>query len=106
MDRLLEFCASSNGDRWLLGRNETLEGIVIHQPNVPSGGSASRIGIADFLVRNNADAPEQKALLRLIGSLVGDAPVSRGEGKPDNRVAHGNLTLDDDQSLEPISRVG
>lgn len=103
MEHRLEFHTSSNGDCWLLGRDDALEGIVIHQANMPSGGNVSRTGIADFLARST-DAPERRALLRLIGSLVGDAPASRGEAK--SPASDGRQAPDDDLFLEPISRAG
>jgi len=47
---------------------------IIHQPNAPSGGKLSRIELSDFLGQGNA--PEQQALLRLIGTLVDVPPFA------------------------------
>ena len=76
--RLREFAASSNGDRWYLGRSdETMRAFVVHKANLPSGGAVTHIEIGHFLNRGPT-APEHEALLRLIGTLVdGNADVSR-----------------------------
>ena len=64
-----EFYSSSNGDRWYLARDEDLEHVFIwHEPNVPSGGRATRIEIGAFF--GGGGPPEQQELLRLIGTLV------------------------------------
>ena len=82
--QFLQFHTSSNGDRWLLARNESSEGFVRHEANSSSGGSLSNIAISKFL-DGNADSPECKALLRLIGSLVADEPAAGGRfGAADN----------------------
>jgi hypothetical protein len=104
MDHVLEFCSSSNGDCWLLGRDEALEGVVVHRANAASGGAVSRIDIAEFLSRN-ADAPEHRALLRLIGSLVGDTPAVRGAAKDDNSSVHGNASADDEFAVKLVART-
>ncbi|SKA26674.1 hypothetical protein [Consotaella salsifontis] len=71
-----EFASSSNGDRWFLCRDEvTANGYVLHQANLPSGGSKSRIEIGDFLGRGSS-SPEHQALLHLIGTLV-NAPSAQ-----------------------------
>jgi hypothetical protein len=67
---LREFAVSSNGDRWYLGRDkETMHAYVVHNANLPSGGSVTHIEIGAFLNRAPI-APEHQALLRLIGTLV------------------------------------
>jgi hypothetical protein len=67
---LRELYASPNGDRWYLARYlDTGRVFVQHVPNVPSGGKPANIELADFLGRGG-NAPEQQALVRLIGSLV------------------------------------
>jgi hypothetical protein len=75
---LREFCASSNGDRWYLGRDEdTANAYVVHKANQPSGGTKTHIDLGAFLNRGPV-APEHQALLRLIGSLVdGSAETTR-----------------------------
>jgi len=41
---LREFSASSNGDRWYLGRDEeTMNAYVVHKANQSSGGTTSHI---------------------------------------------------------------
>jgi hypothetical protein len=67
---LREFATSSNGARWLLGRDEqTGSAFVLHRANRPSGGTVTELGIQEFLSRN-PDAPERRALLLLIGTLA------------------------------------
>jgi hypothetical protein len=67
---LREFYASSNGDRWLLGRRAgTREAYVVHQANVPSGGARTDLDLDAFLGRAPG-SPQRDALLHLIGTLV------------------------------------
>ena len=61
---------SENGDSWFLCRSQDGHAYVGHQPNKPSGGKFSRIEIHDFLGQGRA-GPEQRALIELIGTLVG-----------------------------------
>jgi hypothetical protein len=77
-DELLEFAASSNGDRWLLGRDVgSGAAYVLHQANQASGGARTRIEIVDFL--NHARvAPEHLALLVTIGTLAQSDSEARG----------------------------
>ncbi len=70
---LREFATTSNGDRWLLGRDErTGAGYVEHRANQPSGGAIARIEIGAFLAKG-ANSPEHQALVRLIGGLAEEA---------------------------------
>jgi hypothetical protein len=65
-----ELYRSPNGDRWHLVRESYSGSVFIkHQPNAASGGRTSRVEIAEFL--NGGHGPEHQALLRLIGTLVG-----------------------------------
>lgn len=65
--------ASENGDRWWLRRTD--DGVaVLHEPNAASGGRTSETPLGAFL-REGAAGPEHRALLDLIGTLVGEAPV-------------------------------
>ncbi len=65
--------ASSNGDRWWLCRGDDPADVaILHEPNAPSGGRASRVSVGAFL-RAGAGGPEHQALLHLIGSLIADA---------------------------------
>ena len=66
---------SENGDRWSLARDaDTGQVVVRHQPNLPSGGQASDIGVGEFLTQGGM-GPEKQELLRLIGSLIEGVPV-------------------------------
>ena len=66
MTDLKEFAASSNGDRWLLGRDAaTQEVFVLHMGNQPSGGHQTRASVQDFL--NMSSGPEREALIALLG---------------------------------------
>jgi hypothetical protein len=59
-----------NGDRWSLVRDPTSGRVVVeHEPNMSSGGRASRMEVGDFLA-HGGQGPEVQALLRLIGTLV------------------------------------
>ena len=67
---LREFYASSNGDRWFLGRRDgTQEAYVVHQANAPSGGTRTELDLDAFLGRAPR-SPQRDSLLRLIGTLV------------------------------------
>ena len=67
-----ELYASSNGDRWLLAREPGSGRVFVrHEPNLASGGRAAEFEIGEFLTRGG-QGPEHQALLRLIGTLVGD----------------------------------
>ena len=69
-----QFAVSSNGDRWFLGRDdETMKAFVEHRANQPSGGAVTRVDIETFLGLRPV-APEQEALLRLIGTLAAGDP--------------------------------
>ncbi|WP_202912968.1 hypothetical protein [Acuticoccus sediminis] len=72
-----ELYRSPNGDAWFLGR-EPRDGqaFVIHQPNAPSGGRLSHIDLRSFL-KEGADGPEHRALLRLIATLVDVPPYAQ-----------------------------
>jgi hypothetical protein len=67
--RQREIYHRENGDRWLLCLDDDARVFILHEANVPSGGSATKIGLGDFL-REGRWAPEHQALVRLIGSLV------------------------------------
>lgn len=66
--------SSSNGDRWYLVREPRSGRVFIkHEPNVASGGDMSLIEVAEFLTQNHG--PQHSELLRLIGTLVEEAPT-------------------------------
>jgi len=58
---------SPNGETWYLV-NDMAAPSVVHVPNGPSSGPAERMTIDAFL--GAGDGPEQRELLRLIGTLV------------------------------------
>jgi hypothetical protein len=64
-----ELYFSSNGDRWYLCRDAD-RAVVVHVPNVSSGGQVERLEIGEFLARGGG-GPEHQELLRLIGTLIG-----------------------------------
>src|SRR3954466_6617608 len=69
-----ELYRSPNGETWFLGREPTDgRAFIIHQPNAPAGSRRSHIELGEFL-RSDTKGPEQKALLRLIATLV-DVPL-------------------------------
>lgn len=62
---------SPNGDRWSLARDpQTAHIFVRHEANQASGGTATDMGLAEFLAQGGM-GPEKQELLRLIGTLVG-----------------------------------
>jgi hypothetical protein len=72
-----ELYRSPNGDSWFLGREPAGgKAFIIHQPNAPAGARLSPIELGEFLRRG--DGPEQRALLRLIGTLVEVPPFAGG----------------------------
>jgi hypothetical protein len=68
MKRARELYQSANGDRWFLIREPSGELFIRHEGNASSGGHVEHIEIGTFL--NAGRGPEQKELLRLIGTLV------------------------------------
>lgn len=77
MSKRRELYRSPSGDGWFLGREpESGMAFVIHQPNGPSGGQLSHIELGKFL-NDGSGKPEQRALLRLIGTLVDVPPCER-----------------------------
>lgn len=76
MSERRELYRSPSGDAWFLGREpESGKAFVIHQPNGSSVGHLSHIALERFL-GDGAGKPEQQALLRLIGTLVGVPPYA------------------------------
>ena len=64
---------SANGDRWLLVREGAGGRVLVrHEPNAPSGGAASELGVGAFLAQGG-HGPQHAELERLIGALVPDA---------------------------------
>ena len=73
----MQLYASPNGDRWYLARYPDSDRVFVrHVPNVPSGGQPANIDLGDFLSRGG-NAPEQQALVRLIGTLIEKAAPQR-----------------------------
>jgi len=88
--RMRELYRSPNGDRWWLCEDASGRVFVLHQANIPSGGHASRIELAEFLTRGYG--PEQQALLQIIGTLIEATPgeLLTGEGNPGLAVTGGS----------------
>lgn len=63
---------SENGDTWWLCRDDTGRVHVLHEANLASGGTITKIQIGDFLAEGRA-GPEHQALLKLIGTLADQA---------------------------------
>lgn len=73
MSERRELYRSPNGDLWFLAREpENGRAFVMHQP--VTGGRLSHIELAAFL--SMAEGPAQKALLRLIATLVEVPPYA------------------------------
>ncbi len=65
-----ELYASPQGDRWFLARQiDSQQVYVRHVGNPASGGHVSHIELGTFL-NYAGNAPEQQALMRLIGTLT------------------------------------
>lgn len=78
--------ASENGDRWWLRRTASGDIAVLHEPNAPSGGRTSETALGAFL-RAGAGGPEHRALLDLIGTLVGEAKPAPAPPAPEPGAA-------------------
>jgi hypothetical protein len=63
---------SENGDTWWLCRDESGRVYVLHESNLSSGGTTTKIQIGDFFAEGRA-GPEHQGLLKLIGTLVDQA---------------------------------
>jgi hypothetical protein len=75
MSERRELYRSPEGDSWFLGREPTSgRAFIIHQHGNIAGSRLSHIELGEFL--RNADGPEQRALLRLIGTLVKVPPYA------------------------------
>ena len=60
---------SENGDSWWLCREDGGRVYVLHEANLSSGGTTTKIEISDFLGTGKS-GPEHQSLLRLIGELA------------------------------------
>jgi hypothetical protein len=70
-----ELYRSPSGESWFLGREPTNgHAFIIYQPNGASGAQLSPIDLGEFLL--SGTGPEQKALLRLIATLVQVPPYA------------------------------
>jgi hypothetical protein len=63
---------SENGDTWWLCRDDGGQVYILHEANLASGGSNTKIQIGDFLAADRA-GPEHQALLKLVGTLTDQA---------------------------------
>ncbi|MGO4175530.1 hypothetical protein [Bosea sp. TAF32] len=85
MSERRELYRGPNGESWYLGREPaTGNAFVIHQPNGPSGGQLSHIALGAFLEEGTKERPEQRALLRLIATLVDVPPFGTRGVPPEN----------------------
>jgi hypothetical protein len=60
---------SENGDTWWLCRADGGRVFVLHEANIPSGGTATEIEVGEFLGAGRM-GPEHQALLNTIGDLA------------------------------------
>ena len=67
--------SSSNGDEWRLVCDPSGPPLVQHVPNRASGGPTTMLEVGAFLMQG--DHPQQRELLRLIGTLPGIALISQ-----------------------------
>jgi hypothetical protein len=61
-----ELYASSNGDRWEVGRDVNYKLCVVHLPNGASGGKPTVFDIGTFLSARHNLGPEHHALIKLL----------------------------------------
>jgi hypothetical protein len=73
MKKARKLYESSSGDRWYLIADSSGALFIHHEANAASGGHVEHEDIATFLGRG--DGPEQRELLRLIGTLIEEHPV-------------------------------
>jgi hypothetical protein len=73
MKKARKLYESSNGARWYLIADPSGAVFIGHEANVASGGQVEHEDIAAFLSRGAG--PEQRELLRLIGTLVEEHPA-------------------------------
>jgi hypothetical protein len=73
MKKARKLYESPNGDRWYLIRDPSGALFIHHESNAASGGHVDHEDIVAFLGRG--DGPEQRELLRLIGTLVEEHPA-------------------------------
>jgi hypothetical protein len=59
---------SENGDSWWLCREEGGRVYALHEANLSSGGTTTKIEISDFF-GSGESGPEHQSLVRLIGEL-------------------------------------
>jgi hypothetical protein len=76
--KMRELYGIPGGDRWFLARDiDTGRLFVRHEANQSSGGKVTELAIGQFL--RSEGSPEQRELLRLIGTLIDDDPVRDGD---------------------------
>jgi hypothetical protein len=74
MKKARQLYQSSNGDRWYLVRDASGAVFIRHEANAASGANVAHIEIEDFLSAGG-HGPEHQELVRLIGTLVDEAPA-------------------------------
>lgn len=95
MTDLKEFASSSNGDKWLVGKDDaTGVMFVLHQGNAPSGAHETRSSVEAFLDQRPF-GPEREALIAFLEKDSTDAnPDIRDDGQtPSLRLAQEYLRL-------------
>jgi hypothetical protein len=95
VENLQEFAASTNGDRWLLGKdNVSGADFVIHRANLPSGGHETRTSVRAFLAQGPAN-PEREALLSVLREARSPEETSKldDEKTPSLKLAEEYLGL-------------
>ena len=76
-----ELYSSTNGDRWFPARDFATGNVFIrHEANIPSGGRVTEIDIGTFLGGGERH-PEHRALLHLLGMLLGTCPRADHTGR-------------------------
>jgi hypothetical protein len=73
MKKVRKLYESPSGDRWYLIADPSGAVFIHHEANLASGGQVKHEDIAAFLSRG--EGPEQRELLRLIGTLVEEHPA-------------------------------
>lgn len=86
VNSLRQLYSSSNGDRWEAGRDELGRLVIIHTPNVSSGGKPKLMDIGAFLAADHYgpehesarfDNPAETPVLNSAGTIFSQTRVTR-----------------------------